>query len=411
LNQGSNTLAITITANSTLASVQTQIAAQVAASNGQFALGTTTGTASNPVYNFTGANNTTPITVTSNTLADATTNSATATGGSGTAGVAPAAGTYVLSALGSSSDTFGTGSTLTVGGQAISLDGLTGTAAAAAISANTTLTTDGISAAFNTTSKVLTITGNSSGAPLTVTGTSNLTDVSSAAPASVTTLATGTAASGNSAIAAGNSVITLGSATDTLSGTLSVTIGTGSSAKSASLTVKAGTTGAQLATQIGQSATFAAAGVTAAYDATTHAVTLTGPTGVVTSVDQFASTGTSLSDTTSSTPGAGANFTITGISQLTTANAAGILTTVNAAVADVAYQRGTVGANINELTSAAAVASSEEVNLTSAQDSITATDYGQAASNLSKYQILSQTGISALAQANSVQQEVLKLLQ
>jgi flagellin len=30
---------------------------------------------------------------------------------------------------------------------------------------------------------------------------------------------------------------------------------------------------------------------------------------------------------------------------------------------------------------------------------------------MSKYQILSQTGISALAQANSVQQEVLKLLQ
>ena len=97
--------------------------------------------------------------------------------------------------------------------------------------------------------------------------------------------------------------------------------------------------------------------------------------------------------------------------QLTAANAANILTTVTAAVADVAYQRGTVGADINELTSASNVASSEEVNLTSAQDSITATDYGQAASNLSKYQILSQTGISALAQANSVQQEVLKLLQ
>jgi flagellin len=410
LTQGSNTLAITITAGSNLASVQTQIATQVTASNGLFALGTTTGTATNPIYNFTGANNTTPVTITSNTLADATTVAATATGGSGTAGTGPAAGTYALSALGSSTDTFGTGSVLTVGGQAISLDGLTGTTAAAAITANTTLAAAGVTAAFNTSTKVLTITGNASGAALTVTGASTLGDVSSAAPASVSTLATGTAASGNSVVTAGNSVISLLGAADTLSGTLNVQIGTGNTAKTASLVIKAGTTGSELAAQIGQSTAFTTAGVTAAYNSTTNAVTLTGPTGTTSSLDQFALTGT-ITDSSASTPGAGANFNVTGISQLTSANAASILTTVTSAVADVAYQRGTVGADINELTSAANVASSEQVNLTSAQDSITATDYGQAASNLSKYQILSQTGISALAQANSVQQEVLKLLQ
>jgi flagellin len=42
---------------------------------------------------------------------------------------------------------------------------------------------------------------------------------------------------------------------------------------------------------------------------------------------------------------------------------------------------------------------------------IHATDYGSATSNMSKYEILSQTGIAALAQANSVQQEVAKLQQ
>ncbi len=57
------------------------------------------------------------------------------------------------------------------------------------------------------------------------------------------------------------------------------------------------------------------------------------------------------------------------------------------------------------------VASAESVNLTSAESNITSTNYGQAASDLAKYQVLSQTGISALAQANSVQQEVLKLMQ
>ena len=47
----------------------------------------------------------------------------------------------------------------------------------------------------------------------------------------------------------------------------------------------------------------------------------------------------------------------------------------------------------------------------SAESAIRSTNYGQATSDLAKFQVLSQTGISALAQANSVQQEILKLLQ
>jgi flagellin len=100
-----------------------------------------------------------------------------------------------------------------------------------------------------------------------------------------------------------------------------------------------------------------------------------------------------------------------GIATLSAGSAATVLTSLGSAISDVAYQRGTIGANINQLSSAQQVAASEQTNLTSAEDSIRATDYGKAASDLSKYQVLSQTGISALAQANSVQQEVLKLLQ
>jgi flagellin len=81
------------------------------------------------------------------------------------------------------------------------------------------------------------------------------------------------------------------------------------------------------------------------------------------------------------------------------------------AVQDVAQQRGYVGSQINTLESASSVLSTQGENILSAENSIRATDDGQASSNLSKYQILSQTGISALAQANSVQQQVLKLLQ
>jgi len=110
---------------------------------------------------------------------------------------------------------------------------------------------------------------------------------------------------------------------------------------------------------------------------------------------------------TATTAGAGA--VLTGTSLVTGAAAA--LTAVTAAVADVANQRGSIGANINQLNAAANVASSEEVNLSSAESSIRSTNYGQATSDLAKFQVLSQTGISALAQANSVQQEILKLLQ
>ncbi len=99
-------------------------------------------------------------------------------------------------------------------------------------------------------------------------------------------------------------------------------------------------------------------------------------------------------------------------SVLTSASGAtSALAAITTAVSGISAQRGTLGASINQLNAAANVASSEDVNLASAQSSILSTNYGQATSDLAKYQVLSQTGISALAQANSVQQEVLKLLQ
>ena len=54
-----------------------------------------------------------------------------------------------------------------------------------------------------------------------------------------------------------------------------------------------------------------------------------------------------------------------------------------------------IGADINQLNAASNVASSEQVNLSSAQSAIRSTNYGQATSDLAKFQVLSQTGISA----------------
>ena len=93
------------------------------------------------------------------------------------------------------------------------------------------------------------------------------------------------------------------------------------------------------------------------------------------------------------------------------ANAQSALNLLNLAISDVAAQDGYIGAQINTLNSLSQVMSTQQENVVSAQNAIQATDYASDTSNMSKYEILSQTGIAALAQANQVQQEVTKLLQ
>jgi len=105
----------------------------------------------------------------------------------------------------------------------------------------------------------------------------------------------------------------------------------------------------------------------------------------------------------------GANLSTTNLSSQTNAEQA--LPDLNAGIADIAAQDGYIGAQINTLNSVSNVLSTQQENVQSAQNAVQATDYASASSNMSKYEILSQTGIAALAQANSVQQEVTKLLQ
>jgi flagellin len=107
--------------------------------------------------------------------------------------------------------------------------------------------------------------------------------------------------------------------------------------------------------------------------------------------------------------GAGEDLSGTGLTNQSDAQSA--LNELNLAISDVAAQDGYIGAQINTLNSISQVMSTQQENVVSAQNAIQATDYASATSNMSKYEILSQTGIAALAQANSVQQEVTKLLQ
>jgi flagellin len=113
--------------------------------------------------------------------------------------------------------------------------------------------------------------------------------------------------------------------------------------------------------------------------------------------------------TISYSDGAGEALNSTDLTNQTDAETA--LNDLNVAITDVAAQDGYIGAQINTLNSISQVMSTQQENVVSAQNAIQATDYASATSNMSKYEILSQTGIAALAQANSVQQEVTKLLQ
>lgn len=95
---------------------------------------------------------------------------------------------------------------------------------------------------------------------------------------------------------------------------------------------------------------------------------------------------------------------------LSQSDATSALAAIDSAIATVAALRGTIGATVNRLQSAANVITNQVQNLTGAEDGVRAADIPSTVATLAKYSILEQTGISALAQANQQQQLVLKLL-
>ncbi len=92
-------------------------------------------------------------------------------------------------------------------------------------------------------------------------------------------------------------------------------------------------------------------------------------------------------------------------------NAKAALTEITAAIAGVAADRGALGAEINRLQSASSVITNQVQNLTNAEDGIRAADIPTAVASLSRLNVLQQTGMAAVSQANQMQQSVLKLLQ
>ena len=94
-----------------------------------------------------------------------------------------------------------------------------------------------------------------------------------------------------------------------------------------------------------------------------------------------------------------------------TVTATDMLVQVEAAIDTVASRRGSLGASMNRLENAVSVMQSQVQNLTAAESQIRDADFASEIANLTKFQILSQVGVAAMAQANAVPQSVLSLFQ
>jgi flagellin len=95
----------------------------------------------------------------------------------------------------------------------------------------------------------------------------------------------------------------------------------------------------------------------------------------------------------------------------TKANALTALTDITAAISALGLAQGAVGTGENELNYAVQLAQSQISSFSAAQSSIRDADVATEAANLTKAQILEQSSVAALAQANAAPQALLKLLQ
>jgi flagellin len=106
-----------------------------------------------------------------------------------------------------------------------------------------------------------------------------------------------------------------------------------------------------------------------------------------------------------------ANSTGTSFSSVATRdNAIATLRLLQTAVASLSRFRGVLGAQQNRLINAVSIIQVQELNIKAAESAITDANMAQEIVNMTKWQILMQSGMSSLAQANASSQLVLQLL-
>jgi flagellin len=106
----------------------------------------------------------------------------------------------------------------------------------------------------------------------------------------------------------------------------------------------------------------------------------------------------------------GTGNSLASVSLANTDSAQSALTTIKNALGAVSGMRAAIGSGINRLQSAVSVLQTQSTNTQAAESTIEDANVAQEIANLTKFQILAQTGVAALSQANSSSQSVLSLL-
>jgi flagellin len=101
----------------------------------------------------------------------------------------------------------------------------------------------------------------------------------------------------------------------------------------------------------------------------------------------------------------------TSLSGATAGNALASLAIIDDAIQTISTNRARYGATLNRLDVTVSSIQTMRLNITSANSRIRDVDVAEETANLSKSQVLSQAGVSVLAQANQLPQLALKLLQ
>jgi flagellin len=101
---------------------------------------------------------------------------------------------------------------------------------------------------------------------------------------------------------------------------------------------------------------------------------------------------------------------LTGINLTDATQAKGSIDDIKAALGAVSNMRADIGAGMNRLSSAVSVLQTQSQNTSAAESTIRDANFAEEVANMTKYQILAQSGMAALAQANSSSQSVLSLL-
>jgi len=275
--------------------------------------------------------------------------------------------------------------TLTINGQAV------GTGSIGADAAN-------LAAAINSAG----VTGvTATAAALTVAGTTYAGTAADAGTIVINNVATGTiTASGTKATDLGNTV----AAINAISAATGVT-----AAISGNTVALSNTTGANIS--VAYTGTLAAAdtGVGAAGTSTsTYTVNYSGTSGgQLTIADAGGNSGLTVGSTATALTGT----SVANSNVLTVASSNAVLATIDAALQQVSAMGAQIGAYQNRFQAAITGLNTDSTNLQSARSQIQDTDYAAATSQLSKAQILQQASTAMVAQANTIPQNILTLLQ